>query len=177
MGEASPEFEAVFAQHAGFVWRVLSRYGVPERDLEDLCQEVFVVVFKSLAQFEGRSALKTWLYGICRRVAANYRKRAVHRHEQPVEKVMESAGERVSEGDAFDALAGKQSLALLQGLLAALPAEQREVFELYEIEELTMREVAEILECSQNTAFSRLYAARRELEQAIKRLRAKRRVA
>ena len=177
MGGASPEFEPLFAQHAGFVWRVLGRYGVPERDLEDVCQEVFVVVFKSLPQFEGRSSVKTWLYGICRRVAANYRKRAVHRREQPVERVMETAGERTSEGDAFDALAGKQSLALLHGLLVALPAEQRDVFELYEIEELTMREVAEILDCSQNTAFSRLYAARRELEHGIKRLRAKRRVA
>lgn len=176
MAQGSVDFEAVFTAHTDFAWRSLRRLGVAERDLEDVCQEVFVVVLKSLSQFEGRSALKTWLFAICRRVAANYRNRAVHRRELPVESV-EPAAALAGDGDAFDALAGKQSLALLQGLLATLPAEQREVFELYEVEELTMREVAEVLECSQNTAFSRLYAARRELELALKRLRAKRRVA
>ena len=62
-------------------------------------------------------------------------------------------------------------------MLAQLTPEQREVFLLYEVEELTMREVAEVVDCPQNTAFARLYAARRDLEVALKRLRAQRRVA
>jgi RNA polymerase sigma-70 factor, ECF subfamily len=171
-----PEFDAVFAEHSAFVWRVLARYGVAERHLEDACQDVFVVVFKSLPGFEGRSALKTWIYGICRRVAANQRERAATRRELPFAEI-EALPEPAGEGDAFDAFVRKQSLELLEALITRLPEEQREVFVLYEIEELSMREVAEALECSQNTAFSRLYAARRELDAALKRLRAKRRVA
>ena len=81
MSRAAPDFERIFAEHSAFVWRVLARHGVRERDLEDVCQEVFVVVFKNLAQFEGRSSMNTWIYGICRRVAANYRGRAAHRRE------------------------------------------------------------------------------------------------
>lgn len=175
--EATPEFERVFTEHAAFAWRVLARYGVHERELEDACQEVFLVVFRSLAQFQGRSALRTWIYGICRRVAANARARAANRHELLSDALPERAADPTAEVDAFEALAHKQALSLLEDLLARLPAEQREVFVLYEIEELTMREVAETLGCSQNTAFSRLYAARRELEAALKRLRGKRRVA
>jgi RNA polymerase sigma-70 factor (ECF subfamily) len=171
----TPDFESLFAQHSAFVWRVLARYGVPERDLEDVCQEVFVIVFKGLPQFEGRSALRTWIYGICRRVASNYRRRAA-RHEQP-DAELKARADLAQDADAFEAYERKQSLELLDLLIARLPDDQREVFVLYEIEEMTMREVAESLDCSQNTAFSRLYAARREIEAALKRLRGKRRVA
>lgn len=178
MSRELPDFDALFAEHSAFVWRVLGRYGVAERDLEDACQEVFVIVFKGLADFEGRSALKTWIYGICRRVAANHRRLASTRRELPDSQPEAHVAAGI-DGDAgaFDAFARKQSLELLEALIARLPDEQREVFVLYEIDELSMREVAEALECPQNTAFSRLYAARREIEAALKRLRAKRRVA
>ena len=168
------DFDALFEAHCDFAWRVLHRHGVAERDLEDQCQEVFVVVHRNLPGFEARSTLKTWIYGICRRVAANYRRRAAGR-----ELLVETAPEPApvdTEGEPFEQLATRQGLALLEGLLGQLTPEQREVFLLYEVEELTMREVAEMLECSQNTAFSRLYSARRDLEAALKRLRARRRV-
>ena len=177
MPQAAPDFDRVFADHASFVWRVLARHGVSERELEDVCQEVFLVVFKGLPQFEGRSSLRTWIYGICRRVASNHRNLAVHRRETPRASPDEPELAAVEDGEAFEALARKQSLALLELLLARLPDEQREVFVLYELDELSMREVAEALECSPNTAFSRLYAAREALAAAVKRLRAQRRVA
>jgi RNA polymerase sigma-70 factor (ECF subfamily) len=170
------EFDAIFAVHSAFAWRVLSRFGVPDRDLADVCQEVFVVVFKGLPTFEGRASLKTWIYGICRRLAANHRRRSAHVREIPSDPLPETASE-VLDDEAFEVLAHKQSLALLDGLIARLPAAQREVFLLYEVEELTMREVATALDCSQNTAFARLYAARAALEAAVKQLRARRRVA
>jgi RNA polymerase sigma-70 factor (ECF subfamily) len=174
---ATPDFERIFAEHSPFVWRVLARHGVRERDLEDVCQEVFVIVFKNLPQFEARSSLKTWIYGICRRVAANHRGLAVHKRELLSGTTFDRERDHAPGGDAFAALAEKQSLTLLAQLLAGLPSDQREVFVLYEVEELNMREISEVLECSQNTAFSRLYAARRELAAALVRWRAKRRVA
>src|SRR6185369_18089829 len=74
---------AVFDEHARYVWRALRHLGIPEADVEDLCQEVFVVVQRKLAEFEGRSELRTWLYGICLRVAADHRRRAYVRRELP----------------------------------------------------------------------------------------------
>src|SRR4051812_1143348 len=71
----------VFREHAPFVWRALRRLGVREADVEDACQEVFVVVHRRLADFEGRSSVRTWVYGICVRVASDWRKRAHVRRE------------------------------------------------------------------------------------------------
>jgi RNA polymerase sigma-70 factor (ECF subfamily) len=164
-------------EHAAFVWRVLARHGVADSQLEDVSQDVFLTLHRSLPRFEGRSSLRTFLYGICRRVASNHRQLAVHRREVITDAPPEP--ERVPEldGDAFEALADKQSLELVHALVARLPDEQREVFMLYEVDELTMREIADALDCSQNTLFSRLYAARKALAAELARVRARRRVA
>jgi len=175
--EEPTAFERIFETHAGFVWRSLARLGIADRDLEDVCQEVFVVVLRRLSSFEHRSSLRTWIYGICRGTAANHRNRAAHAREVPAQDVIDVAGGAASDAAAFDALAAGQSRALREALLMRLPEEQREVLVLYEIEELTMREIAQALECSQNTAYSRLYAAREAVAAALKRLRAQRRVA
>jgi len=171
------EFEPIMREHAAFVWRVLVRHGVVESQLEDVSQDVFLTLHRSLPRFEGRSSLRTFIYGICRRVASNHRQLAVHRREVITDALPEPppVGDRA--GDAFETLADKQSLELVQALVARLPDEQREVFMLYEVDELTMREIAETQGCSQNTLFSRLYAARKALAAELARLRATRRVA
>src|SRR6187402_2629097 len=58
-----PSFEGVYAQNADFVWRSLARLGVPESGLPDAMQEVFLVAYRRLGDFEGRSQVKTWLFG------------------------------------------------------------------------------------------------------------------
>ena len=73
---AKPTFRDVYHQHVDFVYRAVRRLGVPERNADDACQDVFVVVHRRLADFEERSSIKTWLYGICRRVAKDHRRRA-----------------------------------------------------------------------------------------------------
>ncbi|MER2562727.1 MAG: sigma-70 family RNA polymerase sigma factor [Myxococcaceae bacterium] len=59
-----PDFRALYTSKAPLVWRTLKRLGVREADLEDVAQEVFVVVHRRLPEFEGRSSIDTWLYGI-----------------------------------------------------------------------------------------------------------------
>ena len=66
-----PDLAEIFRQYAPFAWRALRRLGVPDADVEDVCQEVFVVVHRKLGDFEGRSSLKTWIYGICPRTASD----------------------------------------------------------------------------------------------------------
>lgn len=174
MSESPPyDFEALMRGHAAFVWRVLARYGVPASQLEDASQEVFLALHWSLRRYEGRSSLRSFIYGICRRVASNQRQRAAHRHEHTTDQVPEPTPSNEDRHDAFDTLAIKQSLLLVQRLLARLSVEQREVFMLYEVDELSMREISEALGLSQNTCFSRLYAARKALGAELTRLRAK----
>ncbi len=154
--EAAPAFDAIFRENAPFVWRALRKLGVPEREVEDLCQEVFVVVHRKLPTFEGRSTIRTWIYSICVRTASDHRRRAHVRREEPTADVPE---ERHSAPQTRD-LERRQARALLDAALDALDADKRAVFVLYEIEELSMNEVAGAVGCPLQTAYSRLYAAR-----------------
>src|SRR4051812_34339786 len=69
-------FEEVYAAHVAFVWRVLRALGVAAEQLEDAAQDVFVIVHRRLPEFEGRSAITTWLFAIARRVASRYRRKS-----------------------------------------------------------------------------------------------------
>jgi RNA polymerase sigma-70 factor (ECF subfamily) len=140
--------------------------GVPESDVEDVAQEVFVVVHRKLGEFEGRSSLRTWLYGICVRTASDYRKRARVRHEI----VTDEPPEQTAQPEQHDTLALRQARALLDGILDQLDEDKRAVFVLYEIEQITMSEVAEAVGCPLQTAYSRLHAARKEVEVAVSRI-------
>lgn len=149
----------LFRQHAQFVWRALRRLGVREGDVDDVCQEVFVVVVRRLSTFEGRSSIRTWIYGIAARAASDYRRSGRVRREV----VTEAPPEPSSAPTQDDAIAAGEARAMLDELLETLDDERRAVFVLYEIEELTMPEVAEALGCPLQTAYSRLHAARKAI--------------
>ncbi len=161
-------FESIYRAHAGFVFQVLVRLGVSRSDAEDVCQEVFAIVHAKLASFAGRSALRTWIYGIAFRAASEHRRRAWVRRERPMD-----VDPGVDDGTPLEKLAAKQARAVLERILASLDDEKRSVFVFYEIEQLPMSEVAEIVGCPLQTAYSRLHAARDSVQDAIVRLRAK----
>lgn len=158
-----PELRAVFDEHADFVARALRYLGVPPGDLDDALQEVFLVVHARLAELARPEALRAWLRQIARHVAMAARRKHAQRREQL--------------GEAPDAPldltaspeAAHERRDLLLHLLDQLPDEQREAFVLYEIEEMSMREVAELIGCPLQTAYSRHRAARERLEQAARR--------
>ena len=158
-----PPFAAIFREHAPFAWRVLRRLGVRESDVEDAAQEVFLVVHRRLRDFEGRSSLRTWIYGICVRVASDHRRRAHVRREQPTDRPPERAGSAPQPRE----LEARQARALLDAALSRLDDDKRAVLVLFEIEEVAMKDVAEAVGCPLQTAYSRLYAARRELREAL----------
>lgn len=159
------DFASLFRDHAPHVHRALRRLGVSEADAPDVLQEVFVVVHRKLAGFEGRSQLRTWIYGIALRVAADHRKRAYVRRERPTGELPERAGS----APELKELERRERVAMLDRALAALSPEKREVIVLFELEELPMKEVAAALECPLMTAYARLYAAREELKKAYVR--------
>jgi RNA polymerase sigma-70 factor (ECF subfamily) len=161
--------EALFHAYAAFAWRVLRRLGVREADADDVCQEVFVIVHRRIPEYEPRSSPRAWLYAICVRVAADYRKRAHVRREVCSEPPREPAIEAAQEDD----VALRQAREVLDRLLDELDDDKRAVFVLHQIEELAMKEVAAALGCPLQTAYSRLHAAQRELDGALRRLRAK----
>lgn len=151
-------FRELFRAHAPFVWRALRRYGVPEADLEDVCQEVFVVVHRKLLEFEGRASLRTWIYEIARRTALADRRRAAPRADAT------SLLELADHGRGPEAqLESERALRWLEAALAKLSEDKREAFVLYELEEMTLAEVAQAQGCSVNAVHYRVTHAREEL--------------
>lgn len=167
-GAPAPTVDAIFREHGAFVWRALRRLGVREADVDDVCQEVFVVVHRRLGSFEGRSQLRTWVYGICVRVASDYRKSARVRREVVSDDVPDAP---VSGHD--DVVALRQARAVLDGILETLDDDKRAVFVLFEIEGLGMAEVAAAVGVPLQTAYTRLYAARKIVEAGIAGVRAR----
>lgn len=160
-----PTLREVFDAHAPFVWRSLHYLGVYEADLPDACQEVFIVAHRKLEGFEWRSSLRTWLYGICLRVAADQRRRACRRREISVSEPPERAIEPPQEGE----LECGRARALLATLLDGLDADKRVVFVLFELEGVPMKAIAELVGCPLQTAYSRLHTARHELLEGLRR--------
>lgn len=161
-------FEEVYDAHADYIWRVVQRLGVPQANVEDAVQDVFVVAYRKLPEFEGRSSVKTWLTGIAFRVVRNHRDKRKNEREELNEMSTASA-------DPTPATVAERGndLAVLDTLLAELDDAKREILVLAEIEELSVPEISRILDINVNTAYSRLQAARTEFEQAVKRFRAK----
>jgi RNA polymerase sigma-70 factor, ECF subfamily len=157
---------ALIREHAAFVFRVLRHLGVAEQQLDDLSQEVFLIVLRQLAEFEGRSSLRTWIFGICRNVARRARLEGRLISELALEQVAEAAEPARQDHELWL----KQAHAQLLAALAQLDDEQRSVFVMFEIEELPMEEIAVALEAPLQTCYSRLYAARKRVEAAMRRV-------
>lgn len=157
------DFDDLYDGHFDFVWRCLRRLGVDEASLDDALQDVFVVVHRRLESFEGRSSLKTWLFGIAMRVARDHR-RARARRGDPMPLSLD-----LPDGAACpaEALERKQSLSTLDAVLATLDEDKRAVLVMVEIEEMTVPEVAHALGINVNTAYSRLRLARRDFDRAV----------
>jgi RNA polymerase sigma-70 factor (ECF subfamily) len=161
--------EDVYREHFAFVWRSAKRLGVRDASLDDVVQEVFVVVHRRLASFEGRSAVRTWLFGITLRVARDHRRATRRKSPEPT---VDPDTLRAAGGPAESA-EKNEAVRLLHTLLDELDDERREVFVMAELEQMTMPEIAEALGLNLNTAYARLRIARQEFEDALARHRAR----
>ncbi len=152
----APDIRRIFEDHAEFVWRVLARSGVRDADLRDATQEVFIVVATKVAERDGTSTLTTWLYGVAVRIAANYRRKAHFAREELTDEVPE----RASKSDPEIAMLRNEARERLGAVLEELPVEQRIVFTMFELEEMTSRAISEALGIPIGTVHTRLRAAR-----------------
>ena len=158
-------FVALYDLHFDFVWRSLRRLGVRQASLDDAAQDVFVVVHRRLGDFEGRSSVKTWLFGIAIRVARDHRRTELRKGGH--DPLRPGLADR-SPGPAEQAEAN-EARRTLDALLGQLDDDKRAVFILAELEQMTAVEVAEAVSANLNTVYSRLRAARREFELLLRR--------
>jgi RNA polymerase sigma-70 factor (ECF subfamily) len=162
---APPTVAEVYDRHAPMVFRALRALGVADASLDDAVQDVFLVVFRRLPEFEGRAAITTWLYGIARRVAADHRRR--RQLAGGPEGELEQVADRAPAPD--QQIARREAARAVLEILDEMDADKREVFALMELEQLRAPEVAELLGVPLNTVYSRLRLARARFDAALAR--------
>ena len=160
-------FPDIYAAYFGFVWRCLRGHGVPERQLDDAAQDVFVAVHRRLSEFRGDSSVRTWLYGIVRHVALNQR-----RSERRRGGVMSFEVEPESpEPNPHERAQDREAAAFVNDFVATLDEKKRDVFVLALLEQMTIPEVAETLGVPLNTAYTRLRSVRQDFARALAKQR------
>jgi RNA polymerase sigma-70 factor (ECF subfamily) len=157
-------FDDLYEAQLDFVWRSLLLLGVPSNVVEDAAQEVFSVVARRLDTFEGRSSVRTWLFAILQRVAANQR-RTLRRKQRALEPLEEGAACRLPTPQAQ--LEAAESIDIVQRFCDTLDAERRAVFVLALLEQLPAPEVSLALGIPVNTVYSRVRSLREGLRRML----------
>ncbi len=150
------EVEHVYRDHFAFVWTNLRRFGVPPELLEDACHDVFVVVHRRASDFDpGRASLRTWVFGIVRRVASDHR-RSRQRRERKLSRVRSQAAPPPSPSGQTVA----EARTLAREYLGSIDEEHAAIFVLSQLYGVPLREIATSLDLNPNTVASRLRATR-----------------
>lgn len=166
----SDRLAMLFHQHFDLVWRTVRRLGVPPDAIDDATQEVFIVVSRRLASIElGKE--KAFLCGTAIRVAADARRA---RSRQPTVAMDDQPDVADAIPSAEELVDQKRARTLLDEIVARLPDDTRAVFVLYELEGLTMAEIAASMDLPAGTIASRLRRGREAFTANVARLDAAR---
>jgi RNA polymerase sigma-70 factor (ECF subfamily) len=154
-------FEAIYKATSGFVYNVALRITQKPADAEDITQEVFVKIYKSLKDFEFKSSFKTWVYRITVNAALNH-VRASKKDKDVVDvKDINILADKRDELKAD--IDREDSMAKVNSMLTLLNPDQRACIVLRELQGLDYKEIAEALDIPVNTVRTRLKRARETL--------------
>ena len=166
-GDASA-FREIFKTHRQDVARVVYRMLGPSADMEDVVQEVFLHVYRSLGSFRGDSRFSTWLYRLAVNVTRMHLRKARSRPRFADVDVPDVASEDEARKDDPEALVEqRERVRVLYRLLDGLGEKKREVIVLHDFEGMPAKEIAELVGAPVLTVRTRLFYARKELHAAI----------
>jgi RNA polymerase sigma-70 factor (ECF subfamily) len=154
-------FGELFRRHRGDVSRLVYRMLGPTADAEDVVQEVFLQVHRSLGEFRGQAKFTTWLHRVTVNVVLMVRRAARSRPVFTGEPVAEQEPDRNLLPD--EGAARQVRIRAFRRLLDRLPEKKRTVFVLHEIEGMAPSDIAELVDAPVLTVRTRLFYARREL--------------
>ncbi len=156
-------FDQLVRRHQKGMWRLARRYTRSDSDAADITQLAFVRAYRGLASFRGAASVRSWLYRIAINCALSWIRD--HRREQPTEIPEDALSEdnaapgRISDG---------QTSVRLQAAIAQLPPKQKLVLELRIFDDLSFKEVAELADCTENTAKVNFHYAVKRLRDILK---------
>jgi RNA polymerase sigma-70 factor (ECF subfamily) len=146
----------LYAQQFAFTWRSLRHLGVPDAQLDDAVQELWIVAYRRLADFEGRGDIKTWLFGIAINVQRNlYRASRRWAGLVPLPHALSSAV-----GDPLLEREGQEAWALVRQFMASLDEVRRAIFVASLLEGMSPAETAEATGLDVQTIYHRARSLR-----------------
>ena len=162
-------FERLVREYQGLCWHIVDRMVRHPEDTRELCQEAFLRIHRSLHQYRGESALKSWIAQVAYSVA----KRHLERRRIPLAETSDdddglALAEKV--GDGFDletATADEQARVLLHAAIDTLPPLQRTLLGLYHLDELSIAGIAQLTGLAEGTIKSHLFRSRRQLRDIL----------
>lgn len=163
MDDRDEIFECIYDEHFEYVWHTLRHLGVPERDISDVCQRVFLIVYQKLDAYDSERPVRPWLAGFANRVAANYRKKGIHSRE-----FLDDPEPPSEPAKAVDNLAGDEAKQVVREALARVDTEKRVIFILNKIDGHPVPDIAEGESIPLNTAYSRLRVAKEQFSKAVR---------
>jgi RNA polymerase sigma-70 factor (ECF subfamily) len=155
-------FAEAYSEHFDFVWRSLRHLGVADQVMDDAVQDMWIVVHRRLGDFEGRSSLSTWLFGIAINVARSARraKACLPLSELPAELLSEAP-------DPERVLVGNDAWNQVQSFLDTLPELGRAIFVSALLENFSPAETAEAVGLDVATVYKRVRALRRAFQRRL----------
>lgn len=159
-------FHHVYRTELGYVLSTLRRLGVRPGDTEDVAHDVFVAVYRHIADYDASRPLRPWLFGFAYRIARDHKKLARHRHE--VGELPTEPADSAAQPD--EALEEERLRRLLLRVLDALDFEKRSIIVMHDVDGMPVPEIAKLLEVPINTAYSRLRLARAAFEKTLSTL-------
>ena len=169
-GDSERRLRALMQAQFDFVWRCLRRLGLSAADADDATQEVFLVASRKLASIADGSE-RQFLFGTALRIAST-RRRSLRRRREELQDSLDEHDEQSAPGPERLAQLSRARLQL-QELLDGLSFELRAPFILFELDELSVPQIAQLLGLPIGTVSSRLRAAREEFQAAVRRLQAR----
>lgn len=169
-------FEQIFHKYQEQVYNITYRMMGNPQEAEDMTQEAFLRVFQKIRQFKGKSAFSTWLYRLTVNLCQD-RLRKLHKRKFHLAENLETLEENlrtnksnilaVDEPTLEDKIILEDRRTAVQGIINALPANYRTIIILREIEGLSYKEIATVLDCSLGRVKSLLHDARQELKRRV----------
>jgi len=152
-------FAALVRRHKRRIFAMAARFTRNDHELDDVCQEIFIKAYQHLAKFRGEAPFEHWLARISVRACYDFlRKTRRDRDAVPLDDITVAA---------TDNIAPQRARELLDFALAKLSAEERLVITLLELEERTVREIAELTGWSESNVKVRAHRARLHLKEVL----------
>lgn len=168
-------FEVLLSRHRKPVYNYVLRFVHDPAQAEDVLQDTFLRVIKASANYEQQSKFTTWLYTIARNLCVDAARRGKHRRAQSLDAPLDDDEKGATlldvtadkKGQVDRAVIGKQLGERIQEEVARLVEEQREVFVMREVLNLSFKEIADVVGVSENTVKSRMRYALEKLRDAL----------